>query len=132
VDQKRLIKIVRRTTSHCIHTLDIILGRKKLFYVKDIMLKNGNMKYLHRKTEVWPISRSRLIIKDTKLKTLESIDNFYYEEIFIENNKQLEYINFSTFNESSKLRSLKILKIPTNNSDKQITKNTILFKCKSF
>jgi hypothetical protein len=27
---------------------------------------------------------------------------------------------------------LKILKITTNNSDKQITKNRILFNCKSF
>ncbi len=79
-------------------------------------VKDKNMKYLHRKTEVWPISRSRLTIRNTKLKTLQSIDTFYFEEIIIENNEQLEYINFTTFNESSKLRSLKVLKIINNPS----------------
>jgi hypothetical protein len=48
------------------------------------------------------------------VKAIQSNDGYYFKEILIDNNKQLEYINLDTFNVSyTRLQSIQIINNPS-------------------
>ncbi len=63
-------------------------------------VKDKNMKNFFSKTFEYQII-SALYINDTELTTIQQIGGLIFQEIHIENNRHLEYINSSIFNQSN-------------------------------
>jgi hypothetical protein len=63
-------------------------------FVKDKNMKNFFSKKFESQTF------SALYINDTELTTIQQIGDLSFQEIHIENNRHLEYINSSIFNKS--------------------------------